>query len=265
VYVNGNLDWMYKAFASVGWFIPPNVAIGVLQPIAKNIVEHGPAFGQAKLEFALVEVYSVHRLAAMVLHRYPEVPIIKDYGEAIAESVDAHFLGLRHVAVSGLLPVVEGAGRRLLASRQNSHAPLRKMKITKVFKCLAEGCIKEAWQRGIGHPGEIESMMKAFSEFAGDFLYVDSGLCAGDDRTNRHGILHGAYTDDKYGTPLNFYKTLGAVDFLALVSSFRAKVSWFVPDSTSESLALATRYGLLKNLALANLPSPPSSRAAPGE
>lgn len=53
----------------------------------------------------------------MVLNRYPNVPIVSEYKESIAEAVSAHFLGLGHVAVAGLIPVVEGIGRRLYEQR----------------------------------------------------------------------------------------------------------------------------------------------------
>jgi hypothetical protein len=31
------------------------------------------------------------------------------------------------------------------------------------------------------------------------------------DKTNRHGILHGAYKDADYGRPINFYKAIGVM------------------------------------------------------
>ena len=39
----------------------------------------------------------------MVMHRYPIAPIIQDYRETIAEAIEAHFFGLNHVAIGGLV------------------------------------------------------------------------------------------------------------------------------------------------------------------
>ncbi|WP_221033951.1 hypothetical protein, partial [Pseudomonas amygdali] len=53
-----------------------------------------------------------------------------------------------------------------------------------------------------------------------------------------HGILHGAYTNAEYGYPINFYKTLAAIDMLCWISEFKP----FQPISTDESKALAAYY-----------------------
>jgi hypothetical protein len=68
------------------------------------------------------------------------------------------------------------------------------------------------------------------------------------DGTNRHGITHGSFRDCDYGKPINFYKTIGAVDFLSFVSAFRANISWFGSDTTDESERLASYYRKLQNL-----------------
>ena len=63
------------------------------------------------------------------------------------------------------------------------------------------------------------------------------------DGTNRHGIAHGAYADAEYGRPLNFYKTIAAIDVLTFISSLKTTtMSGFVPDDTPESTSLAARY-----------------------
>lgn len=56
----------------------------------------------------------------------------------ISEAVAAHFLGLDHVAVAGLMPFIEGAGRKLAGSRA---VPItRRDSIASVFEKLAEHC-----------------------------------------------------------------------------------------------------------------------------
>ena len=86
-------------------------------------------------------------------------------------------------------------------------------------------------------------MLKSFSDFATAAFFADSVLYPHGDGTNRHGIAHGAYSGVHYGSPLNFYKTIGAVDFLAYVSGFRAPTCpIFRPDPTPVSLRLAAYY-----------------------
>jgi len=232
-----------QSFNSVGWFIPPYVQMGALSKIVGDIQARGTQYGQDDLEQAVMMFYGPGGLAAMVKHRYPIVPVIKDYRETIAEAIEAHFFGLNHVAIGGLVPVIEGAGRQLAAQRG-----LSPIGVHDVFKMLADDCKQESVSKNMGAPTEIEAMMDSFVAFAKDYMYVNSSLYPLVDKTNRHGIAHGKYSDADYGRPLNFYKTIAAVDFLAFVSSFRANISWFAPDPTPESRKLSAYYLALMTL-----------------
>lgn len=234
----GNLPHWEQAFSKVGWFIPPYIQMGALSKLAAEIQSRGSLYSQDALERDLMMFYGPGGLAAMVMHRYTIAPIIKDYRETIAEAVEAHFFGLNHIAIGGLVPVIEGAGRQLAKQRSlASHD-----KVREVFTALADDCKRESVSRNMGAPDEIASMMDSFVNFIKGYMYVGSGLYPLADKTNRHGILHGTYADADYGRPLNFYKTIAAVDFLTFVSSFRANISWFAPDQTPESQALMGYY-----------------------
>jgi hypothetical protein len=233
----GSLAFIETTLARVGWFIPPYVALGPLERIAKQIDTDGDAFGQDDLEAALAPIYDAEGLAAMVVERYPRAPVVQDYRVTIAEAVEAHFLSLDHIAVGGLVPVIEGAGRQLARARG-----LPDSGVKQVFAALAADCKNEATTQQLGAWTEIESMMDSFSSYTNDYLYINSVLYPLHDRTNRHGILHGAYSDRDYGRPLNFYKTIAAVDFLTFISSFRARISWLAPSPTPESNRLAYSY-----------------------
>ena len=127
------------------------------------------------------------------------------------------------------MPVREGAGRRLAAERG-----LSTRSVSKLFKLLADDCKQEAVAGSIGVPPEIEAMMDSFSRFTTENLYVDSAQYPHSDKTNRHGIAHGAYADADYGMPLNFFKAMSALDFLTFISIFRHGGSVFVPEQTPE-------------------------------
>jgi hypothetical protein len=231
------LDNFKVSFNSVGWFIPPYVSLGFLSHLSNEISAKRRAFSQEDLEAWLSITYSPENLAAMVSERYTATPFVNDYKTIIAEAVEAHFLGLNHVAVSGLMPVIEGAGKKIAASRNITWDS-----ITGVFVDLANDCKTDALKNNIGAVGEIASMMDSFMEFAKNHLYINSTKYALSDKTNRHGILHGAFTDADYGEPINFYKSIAAVDFLCFVSAFRAPISWFPPSPTEQSNKLSNYY-----------------------
>jgi hypothetical protein len=113
----GNLKIWEQAFNGVGWFIPPYMQMGVLSAIVAEIRARGSQYDQDELERTLARLYEPQGLAAMILHRYTVAPVVKDYRETIAEAIEAHFFGLDHLAVAGLVPVVEGIGRQLAAQR----------------------------------------------------------------------------------------------------------------------------------------------------
>ncbi len=214
--------------------------MGFLSSLAQEINRKGDGFGQHDLERILAHIYSPENLAPMVVERYPIVPCIGDYKIIIAESVQAHFLGMDHIAVAGLMPVIEGAGKKLAESRKVGFKGA-----TSGFANLANDCKDEVLAKNIGAVDEILSMMDSFIEFSEKHLYIGSTKYSLLDKTNRHGILHGAYTDLDYGRPINFYKAIAAVDFLCFIASLRASISSFAPNATERSDLLVKHYRML--------------------
>lgn len=231
------LDNFKRSFNSVGWFIPPYISLGFLDLLSKRILDKGSAFDQIELEDLLSAIYSPEHLAGLVAIRYAETPYVMEYKAIISEATEAHFLGLNHIAVSGLMPVIEGAGKKILASR---NLPSTKMK--NIFTSLAEDCKTEAAKKKIGNVGQILSMMDSFIYFAENYLYVNSNQYSLPDKTNRHGILHGAFSDADYGQRINYYKSIAAVNFLCFIAAFRASISWLAPSPTMQSQQLCNHY-----------------------
>ncbi|WP_165729430.1 hypothetical protein [Pseudoalteromonas sp. 31A1] len=231
------MEFYRDIFNSVGWFIPPYVPMGVLGEIASEIKDKGSNFTQAELQHELGKIYTAEHLAAMVCERYTITPYISDFKEIIAEAVEAHFSGLGHVAVAGLMPVIEGAGKKLA-----THRNVQFKYIKDVFNNLAADCKTDSQQNNIGAVNEVVAMMDSFIEFSKSNLYINSSKYPQEDKTNRHGILHGAYSDQDYGEPINFFKAIAAIDFLCFISAFDASISWFAPSETESSKKLAKYY-----------------------
>ena len=245
----GSLPHFEQAFRGVGWFIPPFASMGFLSQLAGKI--HGSTLQMSldQLEVELKALYVPAALAAMVSDRYPKTPVIQDYAKTIAESVEAHMLHLNHVAAAGLVPVIEGAGRTLLARRLGH--PVHRQAVRDVFVELAVSCKEQASASDSGGADELTSMMDSFSWFTTNMLFSDSAAPAFLEGTNRHGIAHGAYQDADYGRPLNFYKIIGAVDFLTLVSSLSYGGSLFAPELSAAGVQLLRYYSLLESTASA--------------
>jgi hypothetical protein len=201
-------------------------------------------FTESDLESVLGHIYGPDRLASMVVSRYSQMPVVELYQETIAEAISAHFAGLRHIAVGGLMPVVEGIGRELARQRGLNAGGYVKV----VFRDLLMNAKDDALSRNIGATQEIVDMLDAFLHFLKEYFFQDSRLYPLLDKTNRPGVLHGAYRDADYGKPINFYKTISAIDILTFVSMLKTqKMSGFAPSETVESKALAERYRLMQS------------------
>lgn len=237
-----NLNKYKVAFNSVGWFIPPYTQRQFLDMAANKLAVD---CSLDALRVLLTPLYSPENMAAMIVERYPFVPYICEYKEIISESAEAHFLGLKHVAVSGLMPVIEGVGRKVAKSRGLNDGAY----IKTIFKEIACSVKAEYLAANSSVESEIASMMDSFIEFTSNNLYIDSKSYQLSDKTNRHGILHGAYADIDYGDKLNFYKAIGAVDFLCFVVSMKTSgVSLMAAAPTPSSTKTALRYLALQKL-----------------
>ena len=241
---NHSLQTVASALTSVGWFVPPYVGVGLLETVALNITQTQGRFTEDDLERVLGFIYTPNHMSSMVVSRYPEFPVVALYRETIAEAIVAHFSGLRHVAVGGLMPVVEGIGRELARQRGLKSD----VWVKTVFEELLTQAKEDVAQRKLGATQEIVDMLDAFLHFLKKYFFEDSRLYPLLDKTNRNGILHGAYRDADYGRPINFYKAISAVDILTFVSMLQTtKMSGFAPDRTAESTALAERYTQLED------------------
>ena len=69
-----------------------------------------------------------------------------------------------------------------------------------VFAALALDCKTESATRNMGAPEEVAAMMDSFAAFAHDSFFANSEFYPFTDGTNRHGIAHGAYADEDYGS-----------------------------------------------------------------
>lgn len=236
----GSRPYWVEKLHQVGWLIPPFVSTGWIRNVATIIDRAGQPFGQAELEQLLASMFTPENLAGMVTSRYPQKPVIKAFQEIIAEGVQAHFLKLDHIAASGLVPVVEGATRRLAKEHGIVIDEFRP-----TLSALTKHCKDHVNAKRIGNVGEIVSMFESFELFVSKVLFVNTRRYALADGTNRHGMAHGIFADKDFGSPLNFYKIITAMNFLTFISSLYYGGSGFAPDETAESKELARYYRTL--------------------
>lgn len=220
----GSLGFYEEVLNEQGWFIPAYTSIGEIESSIQKLNEGSP------LQEAIYEFFTLDKLSIMVSEKYPKTAFVKEYSEIISESVIAHIIGLDHIAVSGLTPAIEGIARKI-SKDQGVHEKY----INPCFLALANHCKEKSYKYNLGDHEEIESMMDSFIFFTCNFLYKRSERYSLEDNTNRHGILHGAYSDDDYGAPINFYKAISAINFMTFISCFLYGGSFYSPRDTESS------------------------------
>jgi hypothetical protein len=87
-------------------------------------------------------------------------------------------------------------------------------------------------------------MLQSLRDFCSERLLKSTGVYAGFDQLNRHGILHGIF--DQYGGPTNFFRLITLLDLLCFSIVLVHGGSCFAPDQTAESERLAEYYRKLK-------------------
>ena len=87
-----------------------------LGKLAKAIEVATPDLRPEIVRQNFAQAYDAKYLAAMLLERYGKIVHIQDFKRQIDESIKAHFTGYKFVAVTGLIPVVEGIIRKIAIS-----------------------------------------------------------------------------------------------------------------------------------------------------
>ena len=236
----GSLDSWSTKFNTVGWFIPPYTIMQNHSDVMSEMTTKGNNFTQVDLESLLARIYTAEKLSTLVLQTYPNTDFIKDYASALSDGIESHFIGLNYSAVSTILPVIEGVARKLAEKRGVHHDYIKQC-----IENVATDIKNHAVSNQLGAFEEIESMIDSFINFSKSNLYISSVKYPQSDKTNRHGILHGAYDDSDFGSPINFYKAIGCINVLCFLSAIDSNQGWMLKKHTPETIQRAKYYNAI--------------------
>lgn len=235
----GSLDSWVKEFEKIGWFIPPYVTMGDMHNILGANIKNEANLTQGELEDILSSIYSGNHLSSLFVEKYSDTPFIKDYITILQNGIEAHFLGLHYSAVATLIPVIEGVARKLAVKRGVHHRYVKQ-----TIRNICKSCKDEVVERKLGAYQEVESMIESFEQFVVNNLYSNSSSYPHEDNTNRNGIAHGSFSDSDYGAPINFYKTIAAINSLCFLCAIDSGLSWFPPNHSEASFKKSIYYAL---------------------
>src|ERR1700757_2241007 len=105
--------WLGKVFRRVDWLIPAFITIAFSETLARVIEITDEKEGLNLIESAMTDVYNAQYLATMHLERYSKITHIRDFAKQIDECFRAFFSGYRHVAITSMIPILEGIIRKI--------------------------------------------------------------------------------------------------------------------------------------------------------
>jgi hypothetical protein len=226
------IEWLGQRFKDVDWLVPAYLTLGYLHEFAAELDRTEPDRKLEVVRRRLAATYNEEYLAVMLLDRYTKIVHVRDFGPQISECIQAYFSGLKLVAVTALVPVIEGIVRKI-AAKQNRNVGPGTRGINLEFDALL--------QRELDSPncyGERVVMLEVLRDFIRDRFLENTARYTGLNGLNRHGIVHGLF--DNHGDEINFFRLITLLDLLCFsIGLIEGGVSAFAPESTPTSSALA--------------------------
>lgn len=230
-----------QIFREVDWLVPAFLSSGPLESFADSLDRTPTDQKLPLLRFVLSQTYTPDYLARMFVAHYSEVMHVRDFAGQIDQSIRAYLVGLTSVAITGLIPVIEGIVRGM-AIRQNRNVGQGTKKLVGEFDALIEREVKSPHCFD-----ERLAVFEALRDFVRDKFLQNTTTYCGTSEFNRHGILHGVFKN--YGDPANFYRLITILDLLCFgIGMIEGKVSCFGPPDTPQSKRLAGEYLRLQGL-----------------
>lgn len=243
--VSGRAFW-----TSVGWFHPAyitNRAVGLLR---QALVRVAPDNREEALSSELSTIYSPEHIASMLLDRYPQLPDIANYVPLIREAAEVFYGHHHRAAVACLVPVVEGVLSQMLTRFHGPADETGADLLRRVIDAECNRATERMLYRDLWVPREYKTrtfleqfdeyiyMLATFEDFGTRHLFERTSKFRSTQQLNRHGILHGQFTD--FGKPGNFYRLWSILDLLAFAMTFSTNnVSVLAPNISQRAAKLA--------------------------
>lgn len=249
--VRSGVSWMRSAFAEADIVVPPYYQMGFLHGNAGRILKADTHAEKMNIgSEMLYAMYPADGMAELISGVWSKRRTFDEFQSQLVEAAKAYCLGLYGVAITGLLPCIEGVVRQLgVLSGVAVEDSVSIKVLTKVFRKLQKRELVLMFDGYDWYPeSEITvSYLDGFHErvqiFESISSYLESKLYLHTDsapeylRLNRHGIAHGLFKG--YATKENYlrlFNLLSALSFAAAMVEGRG--SLMHPGTTVESAEL---------------------------
>lgn len=210
----------------------------------------------------LNDIFEMDLVAAYFLRFFSKSEALKDYRVIIFEAIESFYMGLDHVAIMSLIPVVEGGLRNLQSlvlgeDKGNVKGEIFEKRLKFILKNWGDRRVSDYdWHPGRYGVDDIEvdfythicpqsDVINCFRLFFKNVLYRTAESNGGG--FNRHVIVHMLGND--FNKPANFYRVFLALTHIAFIESLtNENVPFFWQGYNDESRKLG-QY--LRNISMA--------------
>lgn len=254
------IDSIFDTFISLGCMIPCHIQRGSLKEVSNYISNSKNEDKNKLLEHFFREIYTIEFISELFIDNYKKMEFIKNYSEIILESIKAFCLGLSHIAIMSLIPVIEGIIRDINYDlTKNKTDKIDKelfLSTIKIILCNYKKSIFNNWSwvpdeffdnKYLEKFEERVQILISFEFFIKKHLYENTDKFSGYGKLNRHGIIHGLFKG--YNEEINFFKlltTLNGLYFILLIHLNKKGSIWL--KTTDDSKNLTSDLNILKNM-----------------
>lgn|GEM_PF-4647543 len=230
-----------------GWFHPPYLSRGLVRRLLET----------DQFDELLANGYSLLHLATMWNQGFRELSIFERFCPVIFESIEAHALGLEDVAVSSLVPVIEGTLREL-QDRLGFAGESITDRLEHFAPAVAENAGGWFYQcdwlprrfRSYDYLKRVDEfvwLVDGYVLFLKEHLFADTDNFQNPSELNRHGILHGLF--DSYGSRTNFFMLYSMLEMHAFITNLTGENQFLLfPEMNEHSEKTSLYLGGLDRL-----------------
>jgi hypothetical protein len=250
--VNSRLNYIREQCLKIDFVTPPFMTNQFLGEFAKAI-ETGINLENVAEEYA-PKMHNIEGISALIVDVYRENSDFAKYSSQIEEAIEAFYLGLNRVAITSLMPCIEGVIRDIgikIGISCEEHVKVNQF--VSILKKIQQRIIKNLvfydfdWVPSdftaiSFHDGFNEQiqMVESLKYFLNKRLYQHTASYKGSTNLNRNGVIHGFITN--FNSPVNFYRLITVLNMLYVCSVLTGNnESLFHPETSEASKLLEKR------------------------
>lgn len=258
--VEDSYGWLRRQFLKAELVLPPMVNVIKLGKIATEIEQANPGDEGAVFKKHCDDLYPVKAMAAIHANSYLDNAIMKKYGGQIGQCLEAYYFGLKSVAITALIPCIEGiirdVGGRIGLT---CHDHISANELLNILEKVMRKYIHRIFDGYIWYPSGYASIdlhdclderikiVEGLRYYIKVSLYEHTSRYQGQAQLNRNGIVHGFVND--FDSDDNFFRLIAVLNALYVATMLAGADGLpIIPGDTLDSLRFEQHLRVLASV-----------------